>query len=161
MPTTPLLATPPSSPEWGFRQSAIPAGLLPPVPPLVIGRTPISLANGINDPNTMPQGCLPSANAPSTPPGGSWRRDSWAPADWTPESPPQQHAQPAAWPSSIPAAVSNTPTSPFMLFDSGTVFYGFTLRRADGVGLSMDVARSDGNRTLLVTSVLAGGAVEA
>jgi len=48
-----------------------------------------------------------------------------------------------------------------MLFDSGAVCYGFTLRRADGVGLGMDVLRSDENRTLLVTSVLPGGAVEA
>jgi len=48
-----------------------------------------------------------------------------------------------------------------MLFDSGDVCYGLTLRRADGVGLGMDVLRSDENRTLLVTSVLAGGAVEA
>jgi len=160
----PLFTTPPSSPEWGFRQSAIPTGLLPPVPPVpplvneAIGRTPISLADGIGDASTaIPQG-------PSTPPGSGcrkWRRDTCAPPDWTPEPPPQQQQQPAPWPSPIPAAVSNTPTSPFMLFDSGAVFYGFTLRRADGVGLGMDVARSDGNRTLLVTSVLAGGAVEA
>jgi len=165
LPATPLLATPPSSPEWGFRQSAIPAGLLlPPAPPLVneaSGRTPISLVDGISDAS---QGCLRLTTAPSTPPGNgcrNWSRDTWATPDWTPEPLPQQQKPPAPWPSPVAVAVSNTPTSPFMLFDSGAVCYGFTLRRADGVGLGMDVVRSSGNRTLLVTSVLAGGAVEA
>mmetsp|Transcript_158899 Transcript_158899/g.280715 ORF Transcript_158899/g.280715 Transcript_158899/m.280715 type:complete len:357 (-) Transcript_158899:112-1182(-) len=56
--------------------------------------------------------------------------------------------------------VPPSPASPFMLFPGGACF-GFTLRRADDVGLGLEVAPCEDGRGLHVDSIKSGGAIEA
>ena len=59
-----------------------------------------------------------------------------------------------------PTAPSSS-TSPFVHCGGGRTFFGFTLRRAEGIGFGLDVVSSDGDRALLVRGILTGCAVEA
>jgi len=53
------------------------------------------------------------------------------------------------------------PPSPYQVLESGSIFFGFTIRLADGFSLGLDVVRDDGGRALRVKGVLSDGAIEA
>jgi len=52
------------------------------------------------------------------------------------------------------------PSSPYFSV-GGSVLFCFTLRRADGFGVGLDVSRDEGNQELVVEKIIPGGAVEA
>jgi hypothetical protein len=52
----------------------------------------------------------------------------------------------------------STPASPYLTLPSGNVLFGFTLRKADGLPLGMEVDPGDG-RYLLVKKIHEGGAI--
>lgn len=55
-----------------------------------------------------------------------------------------------------PSTAKNSSSSPFVLLDDGSAFFGFTNRRADGVEWGLDVTRDEHHQALLVNGVLPG-----
>lgn len=102
--------------------------------------------------------------AASTPPPSAR-----SPAEWTP-APVQEQA--SLWDARVwgqrpstpgAAAWPMVPSPPFVTppaVDPG-FFFRFTIRRADGVGLGLELLRWGGGRALIVQAVLEGGAIEA
>jgi hypothetical protein len=74
----------------------------------------------------------------------------------TPEVTPRAPTTPQAsdWPCELP------PPSPFFSL-CGSFLFNVTIRRADGVGFGLDVARDEQNHELIVQSVIPNGAAEA
>lgn len=72
----------------------------------------------------------------------------------------------STWPATSPPSSPVQPPydfskSPLLFLEDGGVFFGFTLRKASGVGLGLEVSRTEDGRALLVEAVLPGGAIEA
>jgi len=51
--------------------------------------------------------------------------------------------------------------SPFVICEGGGCVFGFTLRRADGVELGLDMDLADNSDALLITGIKPAGAIEA
>lgn len=88
--------------------------------------------------------------------------------EWTPKTPeccPEWTPEPALLftPPPFPSwACASMPMSSFMFTQGGLgVRFNFTLRRAPGVGVGLDLVRAPDDRSLIVQSVLPCGAMEA
>merc|ERR1719359_160858 len=53
------------------------------------------------------------------------------------------------------------PSSPFVICESGGSIFGFTIRKADGCSLGLDIDHSNQHKYLQVTGVKPGGAMQA
>lgn len=79
-------------------------------------------------------------------------------SDWTPDAV-------ASWTSelcfcqSTPVMAAPTSMAPIVVVDDASVYFSFTIRRADSVSLGLDVERHED--FLLIKAVLSGGAIEA
>jgi hypothetical protein len=82
------------------------------------------------------------------------------PQQQTPEQTPRSLSQ-GSWATPVcgPSPTVAAPSSPYFTCGN-SVLFNFTLRRADGVELGLDVARNESDQELLVQKVVPGGAVE-
>lgn len=88
----------------------------------------------------------------------------WMPVFCTANAPPEAEIQRSERASSMLPQPQSGPvhraSAPYTLLDDGSMLFGFTHRRADGVEWGLDVIRDEDRQALLVSCVHPGGAIE-